>query len=73
MCNGRLEFLAKFDRGTPARTRQPSAYYFYIKENFAIAMKEKGPGAQASDIMRELNARWKAQKGVAQGSGENSL
>ena len=73
VCKGRLEYLGKFDRGgTPARTRQPSAYNLYIKENFANAMKERGPRAQAGDVMRELNARWKAQRGIAQGSsGEN--
>lgn len=67
VCKGKLEYLGKFDRGgTPAKTRQPSAYNLYIKENFAAAMNERGPGAQAGDVMRELNARWKAQRGIAQ-------
>ena len=68
VCRGRLEFLGKFERGgSPAKTRKPSAFNLFIKDNFATAMKEKGPGAVSSEVMKELTAKWKAQRT----SGEN--
>lgn len=72
VCRGRLEYLGKFERGgSPAKTRKPSAFNLFIKDNFSTAMKESGPGAVASEVMKELTAKWKAQKTSGGDGGEN--
>jgi hypothetical protein len=66
-------FLGKFERGgSPAKTRKPSAFNLFIKEHFATAMKERGPSAVASEVMKDLTTKWKAQRGEGEsGGGEN--
>jgi predicted SprT family Zn-dependent metalloprotease len=71
ICRGRLVFLGKFERGgSPAKQRKPTAFNLFIKDNFSAAMKERGPGAVAGDVMKDLTAKWKAQKNTS-GGGEN--
>lgn len=74
VCRGRLEFLGKFERGgSPAKTRKPSAFNLFIKDNFSTAMKESGPGAVASEVMKDLTAKWKAQRTAGDDLGGENI
>lgn len=70
-CRGKLQFLGKFSQnGSPVKTRKPSAFSQYVKENFAAAKKECVPGTPASEIMKTLSSRWAAER---QGGNDNGI
>jgi predicted SprT family Zn-dependent metalloprotease len=74
VCRGKLIFLGKFERGgSPAKTRKPTAFNLFIKDNFSAAMKERGPGAVASEVMKDLTAKWKSahRMSTTTSGGEN--
>lgn len=72
ICSGRLGFLGKFNAdGTPQKTRGPSKFSLFVKENYARAKEELGPhkGDHAS-VMKVLSEKWKRAQAVAMWDGE---
>ena len=70
--------MGKFSKttGSPTKTRAPSAFSAYVKENFAAAKAECAPGVQASEVMKLLSAKWAAaaqKKGVDAGREEEDV
>ena len=62
-CRSTLNFLGKFNvDGTPAKTRTPSAFSLYVRDNFAAARAVAGPGTPHAAVMKSLAQQWRADK-----------
>lgn len=60
-CGGALALLGAFNRdGTPAQSREPSAFAKYVKEHFS-ELKKARPAASHGQIMSALGERWRAE------------
>ena len=58
-CHGKLRLLGGFNRdGTPAKTREPSAFARFVKDNFS-ALRASQPAAAHRDLMVELGRMWR--------------
>ena len=59
-CGAKFALLGAFNRdGTPAPTREPSAFAKYIKAEFSVAKKAR-PAATHGELMAYLGERWRA-------------
>ena len=59
-CGAKFALLGAFNRdGTPAPTREPSAFAKYVKAEFSVAKKAR-PAATHGELMAYLGERWRA-------------
>ena len=67
ICHGRLRFLGTFNKdGTPAKTREPSAFARFVKDHYA-AIKREMASAAHKELMAELGRRFREDR--VQGTG----
>ena len=60
ICSGKLGFLGKFNAdGTPCKTRAPSKFSLFVKENYNSAKLECGQQADHAAVMKHLSEKWK--------------
>jgi len=72
ICSGRLGFLGKFNAdGTPAKSRGPSKFSLFVKENYNNAKKELGQECDHAAIMKHLSAKWAGTKTKSPASGSS--
>jgi len=65
--------LCAFNRdGTPAASREPSAFAKYVKEHFS-AVKQARPTDSHGQVMSALGERWRAGGGATGARGAPSV
>ncbi|KAK9837501.1 hypothetical protein WJX81_007148 [Elliptochloris bilobata] len=68
-CRGRLVFLGRFNPdNTPMKTRAPSGFSLFVRDNFAAAKAAAGPGEPHAAVMRALSERWRSRKAALAGA-----
>ena len=73
VCNGRLEFLGKFNAdGTKAEEKKATAFSLFVKEHFGAVKETLPAGTPHKLVMKELSARWKKSGGGAGTTGRKT-